>query len=407
MKKIILCLLIPAVYISAMDYFIPEKDLSRVKRLIQSGDQTIQPYVKELRSFADALITAGPWSITNTPSKAVSGNKHDYYSESPYWWPDPENPEGPYIRKDGLRNPERFMAHKADMNRMYQSVFYLSMTAYFFDQQKYADRAVYILNHWFVNQDTRMNPHLDYGQAIPNKSPGRGVGIIDTHRMAKLIEALNLLEKSGYWQKEDKKNIEEWFYSYLKWLTESENGIDEKDRGNNHSTWWAVQVLALARFVNDKSIPAEIKNYAETFLSEHQFEADGRQPKEELRTKSLDYVMFNLEAWGMLCRLAENYNQDLWNYTNTKGGSVKKALYYSYPYIKEPDTWSKEQIVPFRIKERPFLIFASNKFGDETLIALYKSQIKRRKFDMLDHGMDPFLLLMNLYAESVDLVDKK
>lgn len=49
---------------------------------------------------------------------AASGNKHDYYSFPPYWWPNPDTQDGlPYIRKDGQTNPDA-NSDATDKNRL-------------------------------------------------------------------------------------------------------------------------------------------------------------------------------------------------------------------------------------------------------------------------------------------------
>lgn len=71
-----------------------------------------------VRKNADAALRAGPWSVTTHRPENVTAGPNDYYSEGPYWWPDPKNPTGPYIRKDGERNPARFMGNRNDLGDM-------------------------------------------------------------------------------------------------------------------------------------------------------------------------------------------------------------------------------------------------------------------------------------------------
>src|SRR5581483_5188975 len=66
--------------------------------------------LKLLRATADGWLTKGPWTVTAKPQTPPSGDKHDYLSEAPYWWPtEPKttgNPWGcPYVQKDGQRYP--------------------------------------------------------------------------------------------------------------------------------------------------------------------------------------------------------------------------------------------------------------------------------------------------------------
>ncbi|TFG95544.1 MAG: hypothetical protein E4H13_13265, partial [Calditrichales bacterium] len=255
--------------------FLDVAHVVQIKTAIQNQSTPYQPFVTQLRYYAEAVKELGPWTIADHPSKAVSGDPHDYYSEGPYWWPDPDNADGPYIRKDGQRNPERFLAHKDELIHMYQTVFILSMAGYFLDEPVYAQRAAELLRIWFVNADTKMNPHLQYAQAIPNRSAGRNFGIIDTHRFVRLIEALNLLKLSGYWSKEDAEGVKTWFRAYLDWLQTSDHGLLEKKQKNNHATWWAAQVAAYAGFTADQAARTTAWDWTRNHLIAGQIAANG------------------------------------------------------------------------------------------------------------------------------------
>ena len=54
---------------------------------------------------ANEYLTAPPITITASSSPRSKGGKHDYFSEADYWWPDPKNPSGPYIERDGYSDP--------------------------------------------------------------------------------------------------------------------------------------------------------------------------------------------------------------------------------------------------------------------------------------------------------------
>jgi hypothetical protein len=191
-------------------YFAPA-DLSALEEAVDHKNTDLQPYLNELRLFADAYLRKGPWSVTYIESKAVSGDPHDYYSEGPYWWPDPDDPEAPYIRRDGMRNPERFTAHKEALAEMTVAVSVLSLAGHYLKDPVYSKRAVEVLRVWFLDPETRMNPNLNYAQAIPNRSPGRNFGIIDTHIWAAWFDFLQILSGSGYWPEKDQDKLRLWF----------------------------------------------------------------------------------------------------------------------------------------------------------------------------------------------------
>ena len=63
-------------------------------------------------ALADSFRTLKPVTVTAAVCPRSAGGPHDFYSEGDYWWPDPNNPEGPYIRRDGLSNPNNFNEHR-------------------------------------------------------------------------------------------------------------------------------------------------------------------------------------------------------------------------------------------------------------------------------------------------------
>ncbi len=380
--------------------FFTRMQLEVMDHSVLENNDAIQPYLTELREFADHYLNKGPWSITFQPGMAISGDPHDYYSEAPYWWPDPGNPGAPYIRRDGLRNPDRFLAHKESLVEMTAAVSVLSMAGYFLHNPSYSERATELLRIWFLDKPTRMNPNLDYAQAIPNRSPGRCFGIIDTHNWSKWFAALDLLEKSGVWQMDERKRLLQWFADYLDWLLTSENGQQEKKTLNNHATWWTAQVAALAVYTGRTDILPILENHTKNILIRNQIEGNGCFPEEEKRTRSFDYTLFNLEAFGLICRIFERQGVDLWEWTNDKGGSVKKALDYMVPYLEDPDKWTAQQITEKNNAELSSLAFAGMRYPDAGYLQLYKMRMSERNPETIKMRYDSFRLWLNLWVVS-------
>jgi hypothetical protein len=67
---------------------------------------------------ANRYLHEDPITITAYPAARSAGGRHDYFSEGDYWWPDPNNPEGPYIQRDGLTNPDNFVLHRHALIRL-------------------------------------------------------------------------------------------------------------------------------------------------------------------------------------------------------------------------------------------------------------------------------------------------
>jgi len=301
---------------------------------------------KQLVEEADLLLKMKPLSVLDKSLVAASGDKHDYYSLATYWWPDPSKPNGlPYIRHDGERNPEIFKG--TDFNELIlvsNSVETLSLAYWYTGNEIYAAKATQLLNCWFINPATRMNPNLQYAQAIKGLNDGRGIGIIETHYLVPLVDGLALIEGSSSYTESDKNAMHAWLDKFYIWLTTSKNGLDEKAAKNNHGTWWDVQAvdfaLAVGRVNEAKTIleEAKIKRIA------LQIEPDGRQPLELERTNSLNYSIFNLEALTTLARLGERVNVDLWKFTTQDGRNISKALSYVAPFADTSKKWPKEDL---------------------------------------------------------------
>ena len=133
-----------------------------------------------------------------------------------------------------MTNPNNFVEHRQNLMRLSLQVPALTAAWRITGQRKYADHAKRHLHAWFVDVETRMNPNLNYAQAIKGRFTGRGAGIIDTIHLVEVARAAQLLKASP--------DVLKWFSSYLDWMTTSPNGIAERDAKNNHGTCWTMQV---------------------------------------------------------------------------------------------------------------------------------------------------------------------
>jgi hypothetical protein len=300
-----------------------------------------------VRANSDAALSAGPWSVTTRRPKDVTAGPNDYYSEGPYWWPDPKNPGGPYIRKDGRRNPDRFTANRNDLGNMSTAVLALGMGGFLLGDRRCGERAAVVLSTWFIDPKTRMNPNLEYGQAVRGINTGRGTGIIDTVSLIHAAQGVALLDTAGMLDAKLSDGVRQWFADYLKWMTTSKKGLDEKKSGNNHATWWTAQAAAYATLTGNESVKKMAWGHYRDYLVPTEIRPDGSCPREEARTNSLGYSTMNLDAFATLCRIAQSNGVDLWHYRAPGAGSVETAFRYLLPFVQHPDTWKKEQISSF------------------------------------------------------------
>jgi hypothetical protein len=327
----------------------------------------------QVRHNADAALQAGPWSVVNHRPDYVKTGPNDYYSEGPYWWPDPKNPNGPYIRKDGEHNPNRFMGNRRDLGDMCSAVLTLGIGAYLLGDKRCAEHAAKVLATWFVDPKTRMNPNLEFGQAVRGINTGRGTGIIDTVSLIHVTQGVSLLEQHGLLDGTVAEGVRGWFADYLKWMTTSAKGLDEKKATNNHATWWTAQVAAFATLVEDRAAQSMAWDYYRNYLVPTEVEPDGSCPREEARTNSLGYSTMNLDGFSVLCRIAETNGVNLWRYRTPKGIGIEKSFHYLMPYLLHPDTWRKQQISRFSADGSVFLGLAGVGLNSEELLAAYRS----------------------------------
>jgi Alginate lyase len=333
---------------------------------------------KEKPELLDALVkkalAAGPWSVTfHRPAGVETGaGPHDYFSEGPYWWPDPKNPKGPYIRRDGERNPERFTANHVDLSHLCEAVLSLGIGACLLDRDDCVQHASEVLSVWFVDPATRMNPNLEFGQAIRGVTPGRSTGIIDTIALMYAAQGILLLEQTGKFDAKLARALRQWYADYLKWLTTSGKGLKEAKSGNNHATWWTAQTAAYASFTGNKNARAAAWEHYRNYLVPTEIRPDGSCPREENRTQSLSYSSMNLDAFATICWLAQLDGVDLWHFRTAEGQSVIKSFHYLLPYVLNPKLWKKQQINPYRANSYFFTGLAGIALHDRELLSGYE-----------------------------------
>lgn len=323
---------------------------------------------------ADVYLSQAPVPITAAVSDRSAGGPRDFYSEGDYWWPDPDNPDGPYIRRDGETNPDNFVADRRAMVALAKAVTTLVAAYVETDDERYADKAMEYLNVWFVDPSTSMTPHLLYGQAIKGRVTGRGIGIIDTIHLIEIAKAIQVLRNKGYLESPAFMPIKKWFDEYLTWLTTHPYGIDERDHGNNHSTWWAAQVAA---FADLSGRPAEMALARERFkaLLSAQMNDEGGFVDELTRTKPYIYMLFILEGYSVLAEYGTTPQEDLWNYEG-EHGSLRKAWNFMLPFIKDKATWTYPPDVMHFDKvpiQSPGLFLAARAYEDKNMMAIWES----------------------------------
>lgn len=293
---------------------------------------------RRVLGLADRYLRESPITITNFRNPRSAGGLHDYSSDADYWWPDPENPKGPYIQRDGMTNPGNFVAHRHAMIRLSLQVPALAAAWKLTRERRYADHAARHLRAWFLDPETLLNPHLLYSQAIQGRVTGRGIGIIDTLHLVEVIRAISNLEDSVALSARERDGVRDWFARYVSWMTTHQYGIDERETTNNHATCWVMQVAEFARHTGNDT-PSDFcrERYKTALLN--QMAEDGSFPRELARTKPYGYSLFNLDALTGVCQILSAPTDNLWTYENPYGRGVRKGLEFMFPYIVDTTRW--------------------------------------------------------------------
>jgi hypothetical protein len=330
---------------------------------------------QRILKMAGSFLPLQPQTVTSFPSKKSPGGVHDFFSQADYFWPDPKNPDGPYINRDGQSNPENFNEHRKAMIALSIRMPALTAAWMLTKDRRYGQRACDHLRAWFVTPATRMNPNLEYSQGVHGVSTGRSYGIIDTLHLVEVARAASLVAPK-LMSAEDYAALKDWFRSYLAWMKTSDKGMKERDAKNNHATCWALQAAEFARLIGDSETREQVhKQYTDVFLPE-QLGADGSFPKELTRTKPYSYSIFNFDVMTVLCQSLKGVGADLFAFRLPDGRGICKAAEFLYPYLKDKGAWPYAKDVehfdalPVR---SPGLLFAGLACEKQAYIALWKT----------------------------------
>jgi hypothetical protein len=349
-------------------FLLDGKHLAAVKRRLQGGDKSLVQALAKLEREAQIALTLQPFSVVTKATTPPSGDKHDYMSQAPYFWRNPQTPDGlPYLRRDGERNPEiNKISDHQNLDKMVAAVETLALAYYFKADEAYAAKAAQLLRAWFLDRATRMNPNLQYAQAIPGVTTGRGIGLIETRGLTRVVDAVGLLDGSKNWTGTDQRGVEDWFAKFLRWILESKNGRDEAAAKNNHGTYYDLQTVSFALLLGKRQLASEILQTAKSKRIALQIEPDGHQPLELARTKSWSYSIGNLDGLILLATLGESVGVDLWKFQTSDGRSIRRALDFLIPFALGEHKWPYQQLGDWP----PHMLFpllrrAASKFEDK------------------------------------------
>ncbi len=348
-------------------FLINPRRLLEIKKVWASGNPRFKENITDLLQKSNTLIAQEAFTIVHKNHTPPSGDKQDYFSTGQYWWPNPSSLDGlPFIRKDGLANPDsESISDRRTLHNMIQAVSTLGLAYFLTHDEAFSHKAASLLQVFFLDSSTRMNPNLRYAQAIPGRSEGRGTGIIDGTSLIYLVDAVGLLEGSTAWPPERHEALVAWFSEYIDWLLSHQHGKAECSANNNHGTSYDLHVASGALFCGKTQVARNILAHSVEKRIGSQITADGMQPFELSRSKSWDYSTHNLRKFFQLAVLGNQLGIDLWHYKAWKGGSLQRALDFLLPFVKAPSRWPYEQIGTVEPKHLKIpLLFAEIVYGE-------------------------------------------
>ena len=347
MRKSILTVLLSLLFTTASGQSVWNRDhLDLVKSQLETP--MYGAAYRTLLDDADSLLDVIPLSVTMKELKSPSGNKHDYVSLARYFHPNPETPDHlPYIEKDGVTNPEIYKWDRGRLGQTANRVATLALAWHFSGDQRYAEKAAQLLRAWFIDKNTRMNPNLEYAQMIPgvNGGKGRSFGVLDAYSFVEMLDGVALLTGSKAWTDKDNRQLKKWMSEFLDWVLNSEQGREESQHANNHSTAYDVLTVAIALYAGREDVARQIISDFPQKRIFRQIEPDGVQPHEMWRTLSYGYSQYNLTHMIDLFLMAQKLGIKIDDSTDSDGRNFYKALDYLASFVGKPvEQWPGKQI---------------------------------------------------------------
>jgi len=346
-------------------------ELVAVRGRLRAGDPMLRAALAKLTASADRQLAAGPWSVMDKPQVPPGGDRHDYYSQSIYAWPNPATADGlPWVTRDGERNPtaaEFGDAH--EWSGLVGAAHALALAWFYTGDARYPAHAAELLRAWFVTPATRMNPNLLYAQRTPGVARSAPGGIIDFADIGLVVDAVALLEGSAAWTAADDRGMRSWLSRYLDWLRRSPEGTTEAAAANNHSSWYDAQAAAIAVLLGRSDVAAEALARGRAHVAS-QLRPDGSQPLEQARATSWSYSVYNLRALARLAAATRAAGPNLWTYTAPGGASLRRAVDYLVPAATGARPWTAgRQVTPFDPGEALPVLHAAADAGDPVALA--------------------------------------
>jgi hypothetical protein len=358
-------------------------------RMDSLSTEQIYSYERMYRDMA--LVSDNPNITQNSSEVKNTTGKNNYTSFATYYHPDESSSTGfPYIRKDGVRNKDLDnMSDSKYLNKFCTRLNHLSLIYALTKNEEYATKAVEMINVFFVNPDTKMNPTLTYSGLVVGDSMTdlkiRGA-TIDSARLCGLPDWIELLKVSPSWNSSLQNSMVVWMDSLASWLKNDERGILQNSYSHNIKTSYINQLASYLVFCGKE---AEAKTYLENTvwnLLSSQINSEGEQVLEMQRATPRHYSNFNLTLLMTLGKICNSLGINIWNYEDANGcGNIKKAMLY----VVDPGNWGNSNEVDSPIMKRSWLKDGVSLYDDPSLSSAYDSIKVPNFFDTMNYVCSP------------------
>lgn len=330
---------------------------------VKLKDNHIHEYFNQSHLAAKASLSLGAplLRITDCIAPESKGGKHDYYSN--------DNA----CQSDSGRC---FDQHRLMLRRLKMHVAQLAAAYALTRQEVFAAKAVSFLQEFFLNEETRMNPNLQFAQANQDIADGSGKGIINTLHIIDLVAAIETLQASDHLTENVLGGLKQWFESYLNWMRTHQNAVESMNADNHRSIVWFVQAAAFARFTGNEPILKWCREQYKTRLLPNQMHIDGSFASEMKSRRPYTNSVFALDNLVTLCHIASAPDNNLWEYELPDGRGIRQGMDFLFPYLVNKTAWSYSPDTEY-LDAWPvgmsFLLFSGLALNRPDYISLWKS----------------------------------
>jgi hypothetical protein len=317
-------------------YLIDAKGHQKDLELFRNKDKSFIEKLNRLKIEAEKILNKETYSVTfHKTDPQSTTDVHDFYSKSPYYFVDPA---GKAFMKDGTRNPKiKEDKDKEQLVKLLDDLKVLSIAYFYTKDERFAERARLLMDTWFINEKTKMNPNMNFAQIKPNSNQGTFSGIIESRELVCLPDVLFLLKDSKKVDANFVLSMRQWIKSYLYWLENSKLGKIASVQKNNQINYYNLQVCVFRLFTgtNVQEVRSMISNSTQDNI-QHQINEKGEQTIELKRATPIGYSLFNLKAIALIALFSENIGgPDIWNYEQNGSGIKSALIWLDQQYVNQ------------------------------------------------------------------------